>query len=93
MNPTRKNIASSKNWKGLKSPWIRTKNIWNLFYEFGILDEYIYNKIKNIKSTDWTEEFACIVYENVKKHKYFITNLGKCTQIDARPLPDSIYKE
>ena len=93
MNPTRKNIASSKNWKGLKSPWIGTKNIWNLFYELGMLDEYIYNKIKNIKSTDWTEEFASIVYENVKKHKYFITNLGKCTQIDARPLPDSIYKE
>ena len=53
----------------------------------------IYNKIKNIKSTDWTEEFASIVYENVKKNKYFINNLGKCTQIDARPLPDSIYKE
>mgnify|MGYP002559313782 FL=1 len=53
----------------------------------------IYNKIKNIKSSDWTEEFASIVYENVKKNKYFINNLGKCTQIDARPLPDSIYKE
>ena len=32
------------------------------------------------------------VYENVKKHKYFITNLGKCTQIDARPLPDKIFQ-
>ena len=31
--------------------------------------------------------------ENVKKNKYFINNLGKCTQIDARTLPDSIYKE
>ena len=29
--------------------------------------------------------------ENVKKHKYFITNLGKCTQVDARALPDSVY--
>ena len=27
MNPTRRNIASFKNWKGLKSPWIGTKNI------------------------------------------------------------------
>ena len=32
------------------------------------------------------------VYDNVIKHKYFITNLGKCTQKDARALPDSIYK-
>lgn len=29
----------------------------------------IYNKIKNIKSTDWTEEFASIVYENVIFYK------------------------
>ena len=33
------------------------------------------------------------VYNNVKKYKYFITNLGKCTQIDARSLPDSVYKK
>lgn len=29
----------------------------------------------------------------MRKHKYFLTNLGKCTQIDARALPDSVYKE
>ena len=31
MNPTGRNITSNKNWKGLKSPWIGTKNIWKLF--------------------------------------------------------------
>jgi len=93
MNPTGKNIASSKSWKGLKSPWIGTKNIWDLFYALNLLDKEIYDKIKSIKGTDWTEEFANKVYDNVKEHKYFITNLGKCTQIDARPLPDSVYKE
>ncbi len=93
MNPTSRNIASSKSWKGLKSPWIGTKNIWDLFYELKLLDKDIYDKIKIIKGNEWTEEFAYKVYENVKKHKYFITNLGKCTQIDARPLPDSVYKK
>ncbi len=93
MNPTGRNIASSKTWKGIKSPWIGTKNIWGLFYKLEMLDQDIYNKIKNIKGSDWTEEFASTVYDNVKKHNYFITNLGKCTQIDARPLPDSVYKE
>ena len=29
MNPTKRNIASSKQWMGLKSPWIGTKNIWS----------------------------------------------------------------
>lgn len=93
MNPTGKNIASSKSWKGIKSPWIGTKNIWDLFYAVNLLDKDIYDKIRSIKGTDWTEDFAVEVYNNVKKHKYFITNLGKCTQIDARPLPDSVYKK
>lgn len=93
MNPTGKNIASNKTWTGLKSPWIGTKNIWDLFYELKLLDKDIYDKIKSIKGTDWTIEFADLVYDNVKKHKYFITNLGKCTQVDARPLPDSVYKK
>lgn len=93
MNPTKRNIASSKDWKGLKSPWIGTKNIWNLFFELGLLDENIYTKIRSIKGNEWTEEFAAEVYDNVKKHKYFITNLGKCTQVDARELSDDIYKQ
>ena len=93
MNPTGRNIASSKEWKGIKSPWIGTKNIWDLFQELNLLDDEIYKKIKSIKGSEWTEEFAREVYENVKKHKYFITNLGKCTQVDARELPDSVYKE
>lgn len=93
MNPTGRNIASSKTWKGPKSPWIGTKNIWDLFYALNLLDESIYNKIKSIKSKEWTENFAEEVYQNVQKHKYFITNLGKCTQIDARELPDKVYKE
>ncbi len=93
MNPTRRNIASSKSWNGLKSPWIGTKNIWNLFYQLKLLDEDVYAKIQSIKGSEWTEDFASEVYDNVKKHKYFITNLGKCTQVDARSLPDSIYKK
>ena len=84
MNPTGRNIASAKSWKGLKSPWIGTKNIWDLFYELKLLDDDIYHKIKTIKGQEWTEEFATCVYDNVKKHNYFITNLGKCTQVDAR---------
>ena len=93
MNPTAKNIASSKNWKGIKSPWIGTKNIWKLFYKIGLLEEEIYIETQKRKSQEWDETFADLVYDNVKKHKYFITNLGKCTQIDARILPNSVYNQ
>lgn len=58
-----------------------------------LLDKTIYDNIKSLKPNEWTCQFANKVYDNVKKHKYFITNLGKCTQIDARALPDSVYEQ
>lgn len=93
MNPTGKNIASDPNWHGRRSPWIGTKNIWKLFYRIGLLDENLYYDIMVKKPQDWDEEFADLVYSNVEKHKCFITNLGKCTQVDARVLPDSVYSK
>ena len=93
MNPTGKNIASDSNWKGRRSPWIGTKNIWKLFYKIGLLDEKIYTSIMSKKPQEWNEEFADLVYDDVEKHNFFITNLGKCTQVDARVLPNSVYSQ
>ncbi len=93
MNPTGRNIASYKDWNGPRYPWIGTKNIWDLFYAVNMIDEDIYNRIKSIKGKDWTTEFTEEVYGDVKKHKFFISNLGKCTQTDARPLPDHVFLE
>lgn len=93
MNPTGKNIASELSWKGRRSPWIGTKNIWKLFYQINLLDEDIYNEIQRRKGKEWDEDFADLVYQDIANKKLFITNLGKCTQIDARPLPDSVLKE
>ena len=93
MNPTGRNIASKKEWLGRKSPWIGTKNIWKLFYDVGLVDDSIYEEIRSKKPKDWDYEFADKIYELVTNKKVFITNLGKCTQIDARPLPDEVLKK
>ena len=93
MNPTGRNIASLPGWPGPYHPWLGTKNIWDLFYAVNLLDEDIYNSIKSIKGSEWTPEFSKQVYENITNNKVFITNLGKCTQIDARPLKDSYFKD
>lgn len=91
MNPTGRNIASQPGWKGPFHPWLGTKQIWDLFFATNLIDEDVYNKIKSLKGNEWTQDFCNEVYDNVKKHKIFITNLGKCTQIDARPLKDNYF--
>ncbi len=93
MNPTSKNIASDPSWDGIRAPWIGTKNIWDLFVATNLFDIVIYNEIKNKKSNEWNKDFAEKVYNEVKKNKIFITNLGKCTQIDARPIQNSVYEK
>ena len=45
MNPTGKNIASLKSWKGIKAPWLGTKNIWKLFNKVGLFSDDIYTEI------------------------------------------------
>ena len=93
MNPTGRNIASSKDWKGIRAPWIGTKNVWHLLYKLNVVSDDTYNKIISIKGSQWTEEFAKEVYKDVTNHKVFITNLGKCTQDDARELPDEVLSK
>lgn len=93
MNPTGKNIASVKSWQGRKSPWLGTKNIWKLFYQTNLLNKDLYNEIQNKKSKEWDYNFCDKLYEEIADKKIFITNLGKCTQIDARPLPDKVLKQ
>ncbi len=93
MNPTGRNVASTQEWKGRRSPWIGTKNIWKLFVQVGVISKDTFDIIQSKKPDEWTEAYADEVYAEIEKNKVFITNLGKCTQVDARPLPDKVLKE
>jgi uracil-DNA glycosylase len=46
-----------------------------------------------MKAGDRTEEFAETLYLHIAKKNIYITNLAKCTQADARPLKDNIFKD
>jgi DNA polymerase len=93
MNPTKRNIAATKEWKGERAPWIGSKNIWELFLKLSLINSEIYKKIKSIKGNGWNESFAKEVYNKIEDNKIFITNLAKCTQSDARELSDDVYKQ
>jgi uracil-DNA glycosylase len=92
MNPTARNISAVKEWKGIRAPWLGTKNTWKLITTVGLLDKELNKQIQS-KKHDWDREFAEKVYQDVKRNKCFITNLAKCTQKDAAHLPNSIFEE
>lgn len=91
MNPTKRNIATDKSWKGLRAQWLGTKQIWEFLTKCDLFSANTNEEIKSKKPKDWTPEFCEYVYAEVKKQRLWITNLAKCTQDDARPLPDNIF--
>ena len=93
MNPTARNIASKKEWSGLKAPWIGTKNVWKMFYHLGFIDKKLLDEISKRKPSDWDYDFAKTAYQQIKKKSIYITNLSKATQVDARPLKNNVFRE
>lgn len=92
MNPTGKNISASKSWKGIKAPWLGTKNVWKMLAQLGLYDNQLVHDITRKKPGEWDYAFAELVYKKVKEQSIYITNLSKATQSDARALPDKVFK-
>ncbi|WKZ31013.1 MAG: uracil-DNA glycosylase family protein [Candidatus Dojkabacteria bacterium] len=94
MNPTSRNIASSKEWSGILAPWLGTKHVWKMLHTLGLFtNDKMLDEISNRKPKEWDEAFAEELYSEIASASIYVTNIAKCTQDDARPLPDSIFKE
>jgi hypothetical protein len=92
MNPTGRNISAQKDRKGLRAAWLGTKNIWKLFLAVGAISKPAFTVIQNYKPNQWTAKFCQQVYQELSQNKIYVTNLAKCTQIDARPLHNDIFR-
>ncbi|KKQ24006.1 hypothetical protein A2108_00610 [Candidatus Wolfebacteria bacterium GWA1_42_9] len=93
MNPTAKNVSAHSSWKGLRAPWLGTKNVWKLFYKLGVISEENFRKTQLLKPAEWTPVFSKRIYLEIQKNKVYVTNLAKCTQPDARPLHGKIFRD
>jgi len=93
INPTARNVATAKDWKGIRCQWLGTKTIWAFLTEAKMFDEDLNAQIQAMRPEQWTEAFCQKVYQEVEKRKLYITNLAKCTQDDARPLPNSVFEK
>ena len=92
MNPTARNVSSKKNWTGIRRQWLGTKQVWNFLAKCGLFDETLNDEIQSMSPKDWTPEFCEKVYQQVESENLYITNLAKCTQCDAKPLSDDVFK-
>lgn len=93
MNPTGKNVSADPAWKGLRAPWLGTKNIWKLFAKLNLISDALFQSIQTMSTSAWTPDFAQLVYQSLADRQLYITNLSKSTQTDARPLPNSVFRE
>jgi uracil-DNA glycosylase len=93
MNPTARNVAAQKDWTGIRAPWLGTKLVWKLIQAIGGISEETYAIIRKKKPQEWDNSFAENVYNELARNHFYLTNLAKCTQIDARPLNDVVFKQ
>ncbi len=93
MNPTARNISVHKNWRGLKASWLGTKNFWKVLCQLNLISKSTFNAIQTKKPSGWDDPFCRTVYTELAKNKVFITNLGRSTQPDARPLANAVYSD
>ncbi|MDR0369340.1 MAG: uracil-DNA glycosylase family protein [Candidatus Peribacteria bacterium] len=92
MNPTARNISATPKRKGIRAPRIGTKQTRKMLYDIGLLEESLFMKTR-VSSMEWTEEFSKELYTYFRDKRIFITNLAKCTQVDAHALKDTVFKE
>jgi len=81
INPTKRNVSSNPNWKGLRAPFIGTKNVWKVFYKAGLFEDELMKSIEH--NERWSYEFANDVYRYMEGNDFYLTNIVKSTKNDA----------
>ncbi len=93
MNPTAKNVSAQKSWKGMRAPWLGTKNIWSLLRDLHFISEKHFKITQTLQPHEWSLSVCEDIYIELQKKGVYVTNLAKCTQLDARPLKDDVFRK
>ncbi len=92
MNPTARNLSAQHDRTWLRAPRIGLKQTRKMLYELGFISQELCTFTQgSINNRD--NELVQNLYQYLSDQGIFITNLAKCTQSDAKHLPDSIFKE
>lgn len=91
MNPTAKNIACLPDWEWIRAPWIWFKQTRKMIHDLWLISDDIFIKTQ-WSLTQRSPAFVKELYEHLAVRWIYITNLAKCTQADAKALPNSVFK-
>jgi len=90
INPTHRNISSRPEYSGPRIPFLGTREIWKVFVDAGLLDPTVIERIRN----GWDRNIIDTVICTIRNAGFYLTNIVKCTQPDARlPTKKTIKKK
>lgn len=92
MNPTARNISCLPDWQWIRAPRVWFKQTRKMMHDIWCISDDIFLK------TQWSlsqrsPSFVNELYMHLAGNWIYITNLAKCTQLDAKSLPNSIFKK
>lgn len=93
MNPTAKNISAHEGWKGIRAPWLGTKSVWRFLYKLGLISKVNFEITQKLEPNQWTPKLALQIYGDVKNNGCYVTNLAKCTQVNAKPVKSQVFRK
>lgn len=91
MNPTARNISCLPDWQWMRAPRVWFKQTRKMIHDLWFISDEIFAKTQ-WSSTQRSPSFVNELYTHLAEKWIYITNLAKCTQSDAKQLPDSTFK-
>jgi len=73
INPTIRNISASPDWKGVRFPFIGTKNVWRFFNRSGFFDDELLEYVNT--NSAWSCEFDETVLRFLCTRELYIAHL------------------
>ena len=91
MNPTARNISCSPEREWIRAPRVWFKQTRRMIYDLWFLSDELFAKTQ-WTTTQRTPWFVNELYTHLANTWVYITNLAKCTQSDAKALPNNTFK-
>jgi len=93
MNPTAKNVSAHPDRSWIRAPRLGFKQTRKMLYALWWIPEQLFMQTQALHTSLRQPDFAHNLYKELSNKGIYITNLAKCTQSDAKPLPNQVFRD